>query len=470
MLSSAASRTPVGLERYVRIVDDRVGHGSYGQVYKARDILTGRTVALKCMRAEDGDLPAVLLREIATLKAIKGHDALVQLLDVFPNPRSHEIFLVFELMASDLKKFLQTAHRARRAKAAQGLPMPEPGPSLRESLVPLAQFKFWAWQLLTGLAYCHARGIIHRDIKPANCLLDAEARILKLADFGLARSMTAPLRRYTHEVVTLWYRPPEILLGSTHYTSSVDVWSAGCLLVECITGTPPFNGNVEIEQLFKIFRVLGTPSPAAWPELESLPEWNEGTFPAWPRRSIRALIGDALPAEGVDLIERMLQYNPDHRMPVAEAIRHPFFAEFHARPAAPAAAGGAAAAGAARGARGSLVSELSTPRHYDEPGTWTNSRMSGVSTADPMERRSHVGLSMDDAPPVESTSALALARIRWANRTGQYQPGQAEEAPARLAGLQEEDVEEDLDILPITDDVHLPGATSPGTKRKRNEQ
>jgi len=128
-------------------------------------------------------------------------------------------------------------------------------------------------QILSGLLMCHSNRIIHRDLKPQNILIDDRGNV-KIADFGLARGFTVPFPELTHEVVTLWYRAPEILLGQASYTPSVDIWSVGCIYAEMLMGKPLFEGECEIGQLFKIFRVLGTPNESVWAGVSSLPEFK----------------------------------------------------------------------------------------------------------------------------------------------------------------------------------------------------
>ncbi len=128
-------------------------------------------------------------------------------------------------------------------------------------------------QILSGLLMCHSNRIIHRDLKPQNILIDDRGNV-KIADFGLARGFTVPFPELTHEVVTLWYRAPEILLGQASYTPSVDIWSVGCIYAEMLMGKPLFEGECEIGQLFKICRVLGTPNESVWAGVSSLPEFK----------------------------------------------------------------------------------------------------------------------------------------------------------------------------------------------------
>jgi serine/threonine protein kinase len=125
---------------------------------------------------------------------------------------------------------------------------------------------------------------MHRDLKPQNLLVNAAGDI-KIADFGLARAYSIPIRVLTHEVVTLWYRAPEILLGSKTYAPPVDIWSMGVIFVEMLTKRPLFPGDSEIDQIFKIFRMLGTPDDTIWPNVSQLPDFK-AVFPAWPQRNI----------------------------------------------------------------------------------------------------------------------------------------------------------------------------------------
>ena len=162
------------------------------------------------------------------------------------------LYLVFEFVDKDLKKYMEACD----------------GP-LSPQLI-----KSYTHQLLKGLEFCHVRGVMHRDLKPQNILVSRDGK-LKLADFGLARAFVPPIRPFTHEVVTLWYRPPEILLGCKTYALPVDMWAVGTILVEMVTKRPLFPGDSEVDELFKIFRVLGTPSEEIWPGVTSLQDWNE---------------------------------------------------------------------------------------------------------------------------------------------------------------------------------------------------
>ena len=164
------------------------------------------------------------------------------------------------------------------------------------------------------------------DLKPQNVLVDPKRGTLKLADFGLARAFTVPLRTYTHEVVTLWYRAPEILLGTRQYACPVDVWSIGTIIPEMVTGHPLFPGDSEIDEIFKIFRLLGTPNEQRWHGVSTLPDFMPA-FPQWPPKPLREVMPheDRLDDAGVHLVQQLLAYKPEARLTAKDALNHPYF-------------------------------------------------------------------------------------------------------------------------------------------------
>ncbi|XP_072030391.1 cyclin-dependent kinase 2-like [Amphiura filiformis] len=279
---------------------EKIGEGTYGVVYKARNKVTGGMVALKKIRldTESEGVPSTAIREIALLKELN-HKNIVRLLDVVHNEK--KLYLVFEFMHQDLKKYMDKC-------PPSGLPMP---------LV-----KSYLYQLLEGIAFCHSHRVIHRDLKPQNLLIDAEGNI-KLADFGLARAFGIPLRTYTHEVVTLWYRAPEILLGCRFYLPGVDVWSLGCIFAEMITKRALFPGDSEIDQLFRVFRTLGTPDDRTWPGVSKLPDYKS-TFPKWKAQETAKVL-PTLDKDGKDILMQMLCYVPEKRISAKAALSHRFF-------------------------------------------------------------------------------------------------------------------------------------------------
>ena len=165
------------------------------------------------------------------------------------------LYLIFEFVNKELKKFLDATQ-------------------LDDFTIKTIVF-----QILRAVAVCHSRRIIHRDLKPQNILLSEDGTV-KIADFGLARAFQNPIRPYTHEVVTLWYRAPEILLGANEYSTPIDMWSVGCIMAELVKRSPLFLGDSEIDQLYKIFRTLGTPGEEEWPGISELKDYKS-TFPKW---------------------------------------------------------------------------------------------------------------------------------------------------------------------------------------------
>ncbi|GMF39328.1 unnamed protein product [Phytophthora lilii] len=184
-------------------------------------------------------------------------------------------------------------------------------------------------QLLDAIAYCHRRGVLHRNLKPKHLLIktsdpdNLSDATLQISDFALVRATGIPRRTYTMEVVTLWYRPPEILMGVRGYSSAVDIWSVGCIFAEMAQGKPLFTGISEIDQLFQIFSKLSTPTSETWPGFSSLPNYHF-EFPHWKRRPLNRLF-PGISDLGIDLLTKLLVYNPDQRITAEDALRHPYF-------------------------------------------------------------------------------------------------------------------------------------------------
>jgi len=290
------------MEKYHKL--EKVGEGTYGVVYKAKDKKTSELLALKKIRleAEDEGIPSTAIREISLLKQLQ-HPNIVRLYDVVHTEK--KLTLVFEFLDQDLKKYLD-------ASGENGL--------------DISTVKSFLFQLLCGIAYCHEHRVLHRDLKPQNLLINMEGE-LKLADFGLARAFGIPVRSYTHEVVTLWYRAPDVLLGSRKYSTQVDIWSVGCIFAEMVNGRPLFPGVSEQDQLHRIFKVLGSPSSKVWPTMGELPEAKKlPEFPKYQAQPLKKVVR-RLTDEGQDLLARMLQYEPSRRISAEAALRHPFFAD-----------------------------------------------------------------------------------------------------------------------------------------------
>jgi serine/threonine protein kinase len=169
---------------------------------------------------------------------------------------------------------------------------------------------------------------MHRDLKPCNLLISEDEKTIKIADFGLARSFGLPLKTYTHEVVTLWYRAPEVMLGSKIYSTAIDMWSLGCIFFEIVTGQPLFSGKSEVDQLFLIFKTLGTPHNTNWQGSEDLPDMKI-TFPRWKVNGNEKLVKQCGAIQhypdAMDLLTQMLQLEPSKRITIKTALEHPFF-------------------------------------------------------------------------------------------------------------------------------------------------
>jgi len=286
--------------RFTKLI--KLGEGTYGVVFKAKDNKTQQTVAIKKIRLEhdqDG-IPATAIREISLLKEISNNN-IVKLNEVFFD--EGKLYLVFEYMEADLQMFIE-----RNKKGIS--------PGIIRSFLH---------QILSALDFCHSHRIIHRDLKPQNILVDKNGTI-KLADFGLARTFGIPLKEMTHEVVTLWYRAPEILLGQKDYSLPVDMWSVGCIFAHMALGRSLFCGDSEIGQIFKIFQILGTPDDLIWPGISKLQDYKM-TFPKWKAQPLVNIVTN-LDTNGIDLLEKMLFLDPQKRINSRDALRHPYFEGF----------------------------------------------------------------------------------------------------------------------------------------------
>ena len=257
--------------------------------------------------SEEGT-PSTAIREISLMKELR-HENIVALHDVIHT--ENKLMLVFEYMDKDLKKYMDS-----RGQHGQLDP-----PTI----------KSFMQQLLQGIAFCHDNRVLHRDLKPQNLLINSKGQ-LKLGDFGLARAFGIPVNTFSNEVVTLWYRAPDVLLGSRTYNTSIDIWSAGCIMAEMYTGRPLFAGTTNDDQLQKIFRLMGTPSERSWPGISQYPEYKT-TFHVYATQDMRLFLPQVDPV-GLELLRAMLQLRPELRISAADALRHPWFQDLSQIPQA----------------------------------------------------------------------------------------------------------------------------------------
>uniref|UniRef100_A0A7S0VD35 Mitogen-activated protein kinase n=1 Tax=Polytomella parva TaxID=51329 RepID=A0A7S0VD35_9CHLO len=293
-------------------IQQKLGKGAYGVVWKAIDKKTKEVVALKKIfdafqNATDAQRT---FREVMFLQDLNSHENIIRLLNVLKAENDRDLYLVFEYMETDLHAVI------------------------RANILEEVHKQYIMYQLFKSLKYMHSGELLHRDIKPSNLLLNSDCQV-KLADFGLARSVSQlnasdgqnPI--LTDYVATRWYRAPEILLGSTKYTFGVDMWSSGCILGELLAGKPIFPGSSTMNQLDRIVEFTGRPSredveAVDSPFAASLMESCAVTHP----RKLQDVFPNASP-EAADLLKRLLVFNPSRRLTAEQALRHPYVAQFH---------------------------------------------------------------------------------------------------------------------------------------------
>ncbi|URE27132.1 Cyclin-dependent kinase, partial [Musa troglodytarum] len=290
---------------------NKINEGTYGVVYRAKDKKTGEIVALKKvkMEKEREGFPLTSLREINILLSFH-HPSIVDVKEVVVGSSLDSIFMVMEYMEHDLKGLMET--------------MKQP--------FSQSEVKCLMLQLFSGVKYLHDNWVLHRDLKTSNLLLNNHGE-LKICDFGLSRQYGSPLKPYTHLVVTLWYRAPELLLGAKEYSTAIDMWSLGCIMAELLAKEPLFSGKSEFDQLDKIFKTLGTPNEKIWPGFAKVPGVKVN-FVKQPYNRLREKFPPTsfsgcptLSEAGFDLLNKLLTYDPEKRITVEAAINHRWFCE-----------------------------------------------------------------------------------------------------------------------------------------------
>ncbi|EPX72375.1 transcription factor TFIIH associated cyclin-dependent protein kinase Mcs6 [Schizosaccharomyces osmophilus] len=281
------------------VKERKVGEGTYAVVFLGRQKETNRRVAIKKIKVgqfKDGiDLSA--LREIKFLKETR-HVNVIELMDVFATKSNLNIIL--EFLDSDLEMLIKD----------------------KFIVFQPAHIKAWMLMLLRGLHHIHSRFILHRDLKPNNLLISSDG-VLKLADFGLSRDYGMP-NHMSHQVITRWYRPPELFMGCRSYGTGVDMWSVGCIFAELMLRTPYLPGETDLDQLSVIFRALGSPEPAVLQRMKQLPNYVDMKAIPPPSGGMEALFS-AAGTEELDLLKKFFDYDPYSRPTAQQALEHPYF-------------------------------------------------------------------------------------------------------------------------------------------------
>lgn len=286
-----------------------VGKGAYGIVCSAKDSQKGEKVAIKKITNAFENLVDArrTLRELILLRSLR-HENIIAVKDVLRpvfKDSFNDVYIVYELMDTDLHQIIRSSQ------------------ALSDD-----HHQYFIYQVLRGLKYVHSAHVLHRDLKPSNLLLNASCD-LKIADFGLARTSTESNNFMTEYVVTRWYRAPELLLSCDTYDAGIDVWSVGCILAELLLRKPLFPGKDYIDQLKLIVATLGSPTeeelgfisaPKARAYIQGLPRSGKADFRRiFPGTSPKAL----------DLLEKMLQFDPRKRISVEQALAHPWLEQLH---------------------------------------------------------------------------------------------------------------------------------------------
>lgn len=283
----------------------RLGQGAFGEVHLCIDSLNDQYVAIKNVRivSRESGIPVAVFREMESLRQLSSSGLVTELLDVYPDEKN--LCLVLEYLPSDLAEII----------------------SQSKEFISRPRIKALSYMLLEAISYCHQNKIIHRDIKPANILISGNGK-LKLGDFGLARIFNpTKYGSMSHQVSTRWYRAPELLFASRNYCQAVDIWSAGAVIAELILLNPMFPGNNDIDQMFRVFQIMGSPTPDVWPGVESLPDFSKIFFPDMKPIDFRIIMSNAHPND-IEFVKLLLVLDPKKRITANDARNHQYFLEF----------------------------------------------------------------------------------------------------------------------------------------------
>lgn len=295
------------LQRYDII--RKIGEGAYGIVWKALDKTSHHLIALKKIFGafRNSTDAQRTFREITFLRQLKGHPQVVDLLAVYRAQNNLDLYVVFELLESDVYA------------------------TIRANILLDVHKKYISFQLISAVKYLHTRKLIHRDLKPSNLLINSDSRV-KLCDFGLARTLSEGNNAQevlTEYVSTRWYRAPELIIGSNHYNEGADMWAIGCIVAELYLGKPIFPGSSSVDQLEKVVALTGPPTSEDIQSMQS--EFAETMISNLQYTQPRFTLSEKLPtadSNTIDFISKLLVFNPTKRISIFEAIEHPFVHDF----------------------------------------------------------------------------------------------------------------------------------------------
>ncbi|ETO20021.1 hypothetical protein RFI_17195 [Reticulomyxa filosa] len=299
--------------RYQKI--EKLGEGTCGNTFKARDKENGSMVALKRFRTEEEEgVPSTAIHEISLLKELQ-HDNIIKLLNVFMG--KSKLMVIYELLDQNLNWYMDSHNN-------KGLSIAQCKCKLLKYIVCLNVYwlKSFLYQLCDGVQYCHGKNIFHRDLKPQNLRISKEGK-LKICKFTSARILGVPVQNLEKQMMTLWYRAPDVLAGSKHYDLSADMWSVGCIFAEMLIGKALFPGISEKNQLIRIFQLLGTPKAESWFDMDNQLQQAGIDVPKFEAQALEKKF-PMLDKNGINLLQACLEYNPKQRISAKEVMNHPF--------------------------------------------------------------------------------------------------------------------------------------------------